>query len=79
MPYKVYYAYCSGRDQKVRVVRRSEVLGESRSDDNDSDPSDLVCLEYGENCTGAICPTFQVPSAEMAERLAAAGLLRIVG
>jgi hypothetical protein len=74
MGYRRYHAYCSARDQRVPVVRRSELLGISRAEDLDPDPSDVVCLEYGRACTGATCPLFCVPSLEMARRLAEAGL-----
>lgn len=75
MMYRTYFAYCSARDQKVRVVRRSEVLMESTTEDPYPSASDVVCLEYGARCTGAICPLFDVPSAEMVDRLAEAGLI----
>lgn len=73
--YRTYFAYCSALDQKVRVVRRSEVMGESPGEEPYPSPSDVVCLEHGTRCTGAICPLFDVPSAEMADRLAEAGLI----
>lgn len=69
-----YVAYCSARDQRVRVVRRSELLGQPLGDDPYPDPSDVVCLEYGDTCTGAVCPLFDVPTTEMEARLVAAGL-----
>lgn len=73
--FRTYLAYCSARDQKVRVVRRSEVLAESPVDGPYPNTSDVVCLEYGSRCTGAVCPLFDVPSAQIADRLAEAGLI----
>jgi hypothetical protein len=29
---------------------------------------DLICLEHGDQCTGDLCPLFDVPSEEMKER-----------
>ena len=74
MRINLYYAHCSAREKAVRVVRGTEVLGQAPSTDRYPDPSDVVCLEYGTACTGELCPLFQVPSAEMARRLADAGL-----
>jgi hypothetical protein len=74
MGLKTYQAYCSARDQRVPAVRKSELLGKPRAENPYPDPSDVLCLEYGRACTGAICPLFGVPSLEMARRLAEAGL-----
>jgi hypothetical protein len=73
--YRMYHAYCSARDQKVRVVRRSEVMGEALEDRDVYAGSDVICLEYGDTCTGAICPLFDVPTGEMRHRLAEVGLV----
>jgi hypothetical protein len=77
--YRIHFAYCSARDQRIRAVRRSEVLELPERGDPDPDPSDVVCLEFGSACTGAVCPLFEVPSAEMASRLVAAGLMPVTG
>jgi hypothetical protein len=74
MEFRTYYAYCSGLDQRVRVVRKSELMGQPGCSCPYPDESDVVCLEYGRTCTGAICPLFGVPSQEMAHRLAEVGL-----
>lgn len=74
MGFRTYDAYCAARDQRVRAVRRSELLGEPESTSASPDASDVICLEYGRRCTGATCPLFAVPSVEMARRLARAGL-----
>lgn len=76
MTWRVHAAYCSARDQEVRVVRRSEVMGGEGGGQRAGYPhaSDVVCLEYGEKCTGSVCPLFDVPCSEMSERLARGGL-----
>jgi len=74
MGIRTYDAYCSARDQRVRVVRRSELLAEPAASAAYPDASDVICLEYGRSCTGATCPLFGVPSMEMAERLAEGGV-----
>lgn len=73
--YRTSVAYCSGRDQMVRVIRKSEFLG--LQDDGATGPHavDLVCLEVGSECTGVVCPLFEVPRGDMAVRLREAGLL----
>lgn len=58
-------AYCSACDHNVRVV----VSPRARKAGADADASDLVCLEYGEKCTGDMCPLFNVPSDQMREEL----------
>lgn len=63
---KTHLAYCSACDRIVRVAWEP-----GPADDPGRVPhaSEVVCLEAGENCTGALCPLFGVPSAEMRERL----------
>ena len=58
-------AYCSACDHDVRVV----FAPRAREVGADPDVSDLVCLEYGETCTGDMCPLFNVPSDQMRENL----------
>lgn len=62
---KIRTAYCSACDRDVRVVAKGDVTGEPGS----PDVSELVCLEYGETCTGAMCPLFEVPTEVMREKL----------
>lgn len=56
-------AYCSACDRTVRVVADAEA-GEWPDNDR-PDPHELVCLEYGESCTGAFCPVFRLPVEQM--------------
>lgn len=69
---KLRTAYCSACDRNVRVVVRGELLesGEAAL----PDPAELVCLEYGETCTGDMCPLFEVPTEQMRKNL-----VRLVG
>ncbi len=65
-------AYCSARDQEVRVAWPDAPLhpGQAMA----AEPADAVCLDLGERCTGELCPTFRKPRVDMAVRLARAGL-----
>jgi hypothetical protein len=31
------------------------------------DPAACICLEFGESCTGSLCPLFEVPTGQMEE------------
>ncbi len=71
---KTSLAYCSGRDRMVRVVWKWDLLGVPAPEGARDDPAHLVCLDQGGECTGSVCPVFQVPSREMELRLVEAGL-----
>lgn len=58
-------AYCSACDRQVRVVAKSEAG--AWPDPGQVDPHELVCLEYGESCTGTLCPVFRLPVRQMRE------------
>jgi hypothetical protein len=73
--FRSYLAYCSARDHRVTVVRRSEVMGRGSDRNEAPHASDVVCLEFGSACTGAVCPLFDVPTGEMKARLMEAGLV----
>lgn len=64
MALDAHLAYCSGCDRKVRVIVNPRVVEEGK----EPGPNDLICLEHGDQCTGDLCPLFDVPSAEMKER-----------
>lgn len=64
---KVRTAYCSACDRNVRVIVKPEALDGHRF--QAYDPHDLVCLEYGESCTGDMCPLFDIPTEQMKENL----------
>lgn len=54
---KSHTAYCSACDRPVKVLVRDGFEAD--------DPESLVCLDYGEKCTGALCPLFTVPTEVM--------------
>jgi hypothetical protein len=62
--FEIRMAYCSACDHNVRVAFAPGADMESHAD-----VSELVCLEYGETCTGDMCPLFGVPSDQMRENL----------
>jgi hypothetical protein len=59
----MHRAYCSACDRPVRVVPITEFPPEQRPEGVDD--SAVVCLDYGESCTGALCPLFELPTEEM--------------
>jgi len=59
----VRIAYCSACDRPVRVRVREGAP--EWTPPADAVPSDIVCLEYGETCTGSMCPLFDVPTERM--------------
>lgn len=58
-------AYCSACDRQVEVLVPEDlpegVLPTAH------DPANCVCLEYGERCTGSMCPLFDIPTPQMEE------------
>ncbi|MFQ5537192.1 MAG: hypothetical protein ACE5GJ_07035 [Gemmatimonadota bacterium] len=62
-------AYCATCDKAVRVVVRREAP--PWPSEHQHDPADIVCLEYGETCTGSLCPLFDLPTEQMKENLEA--------
>ncbi|HMA20525.1 MAG TPA: hypothetical protein VKO87_06955, partial [Gemmatimonadaceae bacterium] len=68
---KTINAYCSACDQDVRLVLTDEPLQDDPSPIHDRE---VVCLEIGEHCNGALCPVGAVPPVVMAARLVRNGL-----
>lgn len=64
---RMYRAYCSACDRPVRVIPITEFPPEVRPEH--ATETSVVCLDYGEECTGALCPLFEVPTSEMRELL----------
>jgi len=58
-------AYCSACDRQVEVVVPEELPDGSLPSAHD--PSKCICLEFGESCTGSLCPLFEVPTGQMEE------------
>ncbi len=61
---EVRTAYCATHDRPVRVMVKD-------ADGAELSVDSMVCMEHGDTCTGAMCPIFDVPSAEMKEKLEA--------
>lgn len=63
-------AYCSARDQNVRVAMTEEPTHDGQANLHDME---IVCLDYGKQCTGDLCPAFGLPRVLMGVRLARSG------
>jgi DNA-directed RNA polymerase subunit RPC12/RpoP len=64
-------AYCSACDQDVRVVITDSPVHADQAPIADAE---VVCLDFGERCTGSLCPMFGLPRMLMGVRLARSGL-----
>lgn len=62
---RTYEAYCSACDHPVTVVPLSE-FPEAEWPEGASEHS-VVCMDYGESCTGELCPLFEIPTTTMRE------------
>lgn len=71
MVMKTHIAYCSACDRDVRIALPEEPLFDGQA--NLADP-EVVCLEIGESCTGALCPVGAQPPVVMKARLVKSGL-----
>ena len=63
--------YCSARDSNVHVVLTDEPITDGQATVTDTE---LICLEIGDSCTGALCPVCAVSRDAMDARLAKSGL-----
>jgi hypothetical protein len=68
---KTVNAYCSACDHSVRLVLTDEPIQDDPSPIHDRE---VVCLEIGEHCSGALCPVSAVAPIVMAARLVRNGL-----
>jgi len=68
-------AYCSACDKDVQIVLTDEPSHDGHANLHDAE---IVCLEIGETCSGALCPIGAAPPAVMAARLVRNGLQTIV-
>lgn len=69
---KTHMAYCSACDRDVQIAVPDEPVepdGQATIHD-----TEIVCMEIGEKCTGAMCPIGAQPPAVMAVRLVRSGL-----
>jgi hypothetical protein len=58
-------AYCSACDRQVEVVVPEDLPEGSLPSAHD--PASCICLEFGESCTGSLCPLFEIPTGKMEE------------
>ena len=56
-------AFCSACDRQVEVVVPEDLPEGSLPSAHD--PASCICLEFGESCTGSLCPLFEVPTGQM--------------
>jgi hypothetical protein len=69
---QVQTAYCSACDHDVRIAVTDVPVHGGQA--NLPDEPQIVCLDFGERCTGALCPMFGVGNVIMGVRLARSGL-----
>jgi len=58
-------AYCSACDRQVEVVVPEDLPEGALPSAHD--PANCICLEFGESCTGSLCPLFEIPTGQMEE------------
>lgn len=68
---ETHLAYCSACDRDVSIVITDEPVDLGQAPVNGAE---LVCLDIGERCTGALCPIGATPPVVMAARLVRNGL-----
>lgn len=68
---ETHRAYCSGCDREVEVTMKP---GYKPPPGAPIPPGAMICLAYGDTCTGALCPLFGVPSERMKANLDRSGL-----
>jgi hypothetical protein len=64
--------FCSHCDKSVEVAVTPEAPRSGQA--TLGDPGELVCLDFGDDCEGGICPLAQLRPVVMAVRLARSGL-----
>lgn len=61
-----HWAYCSACDRQVEIMVRP---GARTDPTTGASADEVVCLEVGHSCTGALCPITDMPPDEMREAL----------
>jgi hypothetical protein len=56
---ETHFAYCSACDRQVEVVVRR---GAGTDPEAEGREDEIICLAYGESCTGAMCPMCHLPT-----------------
>ena len=59
-----HWAYCSACDRQVQVVVRP---GARVDTETGARSDEVLCLAFGESCTGALCPLSDLPTEQMRE------------
>jgi hypothetical protein len=62
---KTHKAFCSACDRQVEVVIPEDLPEGTLPSAHD--PDKCICLEFGESCTGSLCPLFDIPTGQMEE------------
>ena len=62
---RIQKAFCSACDRQVEVVVPEDLPEGTLPSAHD--PASCICLEFGESCTGSLCPLFEVPTGQMEE------------
>jgi hypothetical protein len=62
---KTHKAYCSACDRQVEVLIPEDLPEGTLPSAHD--PASCICMEFGETCTGSLCPLFEVPTGQMEE------------
>lgn len=61
-----HWAYCSACDRQVEIAVQSG----GRLDPETGEPVDeVICLEVGHTCTGALCPITEIAPDQMRDAL----------
>lgn len=60
---KTHVAYCSARDQQVRVVKVDELPEEVRPSQHEK--VGVICLANHKLCSGEMCPLFAAPTKKI--------------
>ena len=60
-----HWAYCSACDRRVEVA----LIPAKADPDTGTSAGEIICLEVGHTCTGALCPITDVPPEKMREAL----------
>jgi hypothetical protein len=70
-PVKPHTVYCSGCDRNVQVLMEDPGHDDAQASVHDPE---IICLEIGEWCTGALCPLGAAEPTAMVSRLIRNGL-----
>ncbi len=62
---RTHKAYCSACDRQVEVLVPEDLPEGALPSAHD--PAACICLEFGESCTGSLCPLFEIPTGKMEE------------